>query len=152
MEARCWRNERKKDFSPHASSTRSPFLSRDSLSLPSRPPFSCPAFSSTCLLARLSVVHTRGTNRIRNKTNPISKCAGPTRGSNQHGQTGSRSFYFSAPCSLSPGSPPLSSLRVVVIPAISQRSALLLPSPFARDLSFPLDSPSLSLARVKGTW
>lgn len=65
---------------PHAGYTTLSF-SRGSPSLPPlflpTHPFPCPAFS--CELARRV---RRGANRIRNKTNPISKCAGLARGSN----------------------------------------------------------------------
>lgn len=82
-----------------------PFLfPRFSPSLRSRPLSlsSSVRLSALCSLAH-SLAHslarsrtTRGVNRIRNKTNPISRNArGPTRGSDLHAQTGSRSFHFS---------------------------------------------------------
>lgn len=134
--------ERKKQGFLPTQVTRGPFLfPRLSLppSLPPFLPFPCPAFS--CELARRV---RRGANRIRNKTNPISKCAGPARGSNiQRSNWISRSFHFS--------------LRVLFLlppPARARRRrrhpgyllTFLVAPPFAfRTISFVRDSPFLSL-------
>lgn len=65
---RCWRNERKKDSSLRAGYTR-PFPFPATLPLP------LPTLSFRVRLSAVSSL--RRANRIRNKTNPISKCTEP---------------------------------------------------------------------------
>lgn len=135
-EPQCWRNERKKDFSRRLHAALS--FSRDSPSVPFRPPFPCPAFS--CKLARR--VHGEQTGfaikrilswNVQDQWEDLTYST----------QTGSRSFHFSLRV-LFLLSPPARIPRPV-ISSFYSCSSLFLPSPFVQSLSW--ERYALPLAR-----
>lgn len=138
--------ERKKDSSPRRLHAALSF-SRDSPSLPSHPPFPCPAFS--CVSFAHVVQHGEQTGfaikrilsrNVRDQREDLTYNA----------QTGSRSFHFSLSrvLFLSPSLPPSPARTLVIAGYFFVLLTLLLPSPSAQSLSSEISLPlALPLAR-----